>query len=64
MNADLKELDHLAVTLLSLTMPISASNWDDTLDTWLAVERLCGEVKAQVGNGSPSLPSWNVVRAV
>lgn len=41
--------DHLSTTLLSLTLPISPTNWEDTLDTWLAVEHLCGEAESQKG---------------
>jgi hypothetical protein len=41
--------DHLSATLLNLTLPISPTNWEDTLDTWLAVEHLCGEVESQKG---------------
>eukprot|EP01043_Picozoa_sp_COSAG02_P071978 COSAG02_NODE_13377_length_1402_cov_0.868764_1_plen_237_part_10 len=40
---------HVEATLLNLTLPISPSNWEDTLDTWLAVEHLCGEAESQKG---------------
>lgn len=41
--------EHLSATLLNLTLPISPTNWEDTLDTWLAVEHLCGEAESQKG---------------
>ena len=34
MHKDMKELEHLSATLLSLTLPISPNNWEDT-HTWL-----------------------------
>lgn len=47
MYKDLKELDHVGTALTNLTGPITPGNWEDTLDTWLAVERLCAEVECQ-----------------
>ena len=47
MYKDLKELEHVQQALANLTGPIIAANWEDTLDTWLAVERLCAEVECQ-----------------
>eukprot|EP01052_Picozoa_sp_SAG31_P039274 SAG31_NODE_5413_length_2550_cov_2.164831_1_plen_731_part_00 len=40
MNVDLKELVFLLEELKVLRDPISASNWDDALDTWLSLAEL------------------------